>query len=125
MNDFIKNYIIEWMNTPNHETQGNDPEFIKHVIEFCKNSVPEQWEFEGLNGYPDYTASVYENSMKCGFGFEISYNPKSQMVKVFTSAHYGFYVKEYFILEGDDCGEMLKIIKSKLLQWCGFGSNND
>tara|TARA_R110002126_G_scaffold109171_1_gene246127 strand:+ start:136 stop:501 length:366 start_codon:yes stop_codon:yes gene_type:complete len=120
--EYLKNYIIEWNKEEGVKPQ-NDTKFIAEFVEFAKNADPDQWEFDGENDYCGHTATVSEHPLYLhisGLGFEFAYG--AGFVKVFTSAHCGYWTPEYIKLTGDNAKELLLIIKEKLNSWAGFKS---
>jgi len=129
MNKFTQ-YMNEWIYTFNtFGCDKNDPLFIEHFTEWLASLTPDCFEFEGNNDYCGFTVQVYKSNPKYCWTvdnhlFEISYSGEhqdlSKLVKVYRANHNGFWVPEYIDLIGDDCDEILSIIKNNLEQWGGF-----
>ena len=134
MNKFTK-YMQDYIEDFSTATikPKNDQQFIEEFTEWLSSLTSSCFEFEGDNDYCGFTVQVYKNDPKYAWGydcgndnhaFEISYSGEHQdlckLVKVYTPNHNGFWVPEYIDLTGDECDEILDIIKTNLEQWGGF-----
>ena len=127
MNKFTKymqEYIEAFDSVGNQDV--NDQQFIKEFTQWLSSLEADCFEFEGNNDYCGFTVQTYKECPKYSWdidnhAFEISYRgSRSKIVKVYTPNHHGFWVPEYIDLTGDECEEILDIIKTNLLQWGGF-----
>lgn len=129
MNKFTKymqEYIEDFTHVGNRDC--NDTQFIEEFTEWIASLTPSCFEFEGENHYCGFTVQVYKSDPAYSWDrdshvFEISYSGEQQnrgkLVKVYTANHNGFWVPEYIDLTGDECDEILSIIKNNLEQWGG------
>ncbi len=120
--EYMQEYLDDFKNR-----DKNDPLFIKDFTEWLATLGHESFQFEGDNDYCGFTVAVYKEDSRYSWdtsntAFEVSYRGTEpyKIVKVYTPYHNSFWVPEYIDLAGEDCTEILGVIKSNLNKWGGF-----